>query len=253
MIKNPNNQKSVGKMIAICSAKGGIGKTVLSSNLAVAFSKKKYKATILDGCFQFGNIHLVMDLQPMFTIKDAIEQIDALDENLLSSYLTKHESGVTILPAPNSPEYADLITMNGLDKICSLLLKNSDYLIVDTTAGLPDNNLYFMEKADYILIMTDLEMTSLKNTKSILAILDTLGLNTKVKIVVNRSTMKSLLKPKNIPQILARSDFLYIPNDFEIVSKSINIGIPFVMHSRRTDITKSIFHIADILSKNSRG
>ncbi|TCO78683.1 AAA family ATPase [Marinisporobacter balticus] len=251
MIKNPNNQGHASKMIVICSAKGGIGRTVLSVNLAVALSNKKYKTTLLDACFQFGNIHLVMDLQPMFTIKDAVEQIDTLDENLLTSYLSHHESGVSLLSSPHKPEYADLITIHALDQICTLLLKGSDYLVVDTNAGLPDHNLYFMERADHILVMTDLEMTSLKNTKSILAVLDTLGLRAKVKIVVNRSTMKSLLQPKNIPQILEETSLLYIPNHFEVVSKSINIGVPFITYSRRTDITKSIFHIADLLSKDS--
>lgn len=248
MMKNPNNKDRAGKMIVICSAKGGVGRTVLSVNLAVALSKKKYKTTLLDACFQFGNVHLVMDLQPMFTIKDAVEQIDTLDENLLTSYLSHHESGVSLLPAPHKPEHADLITISAIDQICNLTLKNCDYLIVDTNAGLPEHNLYFMEKADHILVMTDLEMTSLKNTKSLLSVLDVLGLRTKVNIVVNRSTMKSLLKPQNVPKILEDPSILYIPNHFEVVSKSINIGVPFITHSRRTDITKSIFQIADLFS-----
>lgn len=250
MGKNPKDEKRYGKMIAICSAKGGIGRTVLSVNLAVALSKNKRKTTILDACFQFGNVHLVMDLHPIFTIKDAVEQIDALDANLLYSYLSQHQSSVDVLAAPSSPEYADLITLDSIEKICTHLLSISDYLVVDTNAGLPEQNLYFIEKADHILLITDLEMTSLKNTKSMLAIFDALGLRKKVKIILNRSTMKSLLKPKNVIQILGEEDLLYIPNHFEIVSKSINIGIPFVMHYRRTEISKSIFHIANLLLKD---
>lgn len=246
-----NTRRKKGKMIVICSAKGGIGKTVLTANLSVALSKKKLKTIILDSCFQFGNIHLVMDLQPMFTIKDAAEQIEDLDENLLTSYLTHHESGVKVLPSPPSPEYADLITLDLLDKICTSLLNRCDYLLIDTTAGLPEQNLYFIEKADEIILMTDLEITSLKNAKSMLSILKALNLNQKVKVLVNRSTMKSLLKVKDVPKILEEEALLCIPNHFEMVSKSINIGIPFVMHYRRTKLSKAIFHIADLLSKDT--
>ncbi|QZY55405.1 AAA family ATPase [Crassaminicella profunda] len=250
MTKKQNIITNRGKMIVICSAKGGIGKTVLTANLSVALSKKKFKTSILDSCFQFGNIHLVMDLKPMFTIKDAVEKIEDLDENLLTSYLTRHESGVSVLPSPPSPEYADLITLDALDKVCTSLLNRCDYLLVDTNAGLPEHNLYFIEKADTIILMTDLEMTSLKNTKSILSVLYALDLDKKVKIVVNRSTMKSLLKATDVPKILEEESLLYIPNHFEIVSKSINIGMPFVMHYRRAELTKSIFHIANLLSKD---
>lgn len=249
-----NQQKTLtkkGKMVVICSAKGGIGKTVLTANLSVALSKKKLKTIVLDSCFQFGNIHLVMDLKPMFTIKDAAEHIGDLDENLLTSYLTQHKSGVKILPSPLRPEYADLITLDVLDEICTFLLNRCDYLLIDTTAGLPEHNLYFIEKADEIILITDLEMTSLKNTKSMLSVLKALNLNQKVKIVINRSTMKSLLKVKDVPKILEEEALLYIPNHFEMVSKSINIGIPFVMHYRRTELSKAIFHIADLLSKDA--
>ncbi|PAB58372.1 AAA family ATPase [Anaeromicrobium sediminis] len=251
MIGNQNATTKRGKMIVICSAKGGVGKTVLTTNLSVALSKKKFKTVILDSCFQFGNIHLVMDLKPKFTIKDAVDQIGDLNKNLLTSYLSSHESGVKILPSPPSPEYADLITSESLNKVCSLLLDSCDYLLIDTNAGLPEHNLYFIEKADEILLITDLEMTSLKNTKSMLSIFDALNLGEKVKIVVNRSTMKSLLKSKDVPKILEKESLHYIPNNFEIVSRSINIGMPFVMHYRRKDITKAIFHIADLLSTES--
>ncbi|MBF8983822.1 P-loop NTPase [Lutibacter sp. B2] len=238
------------KIIAVCSAKGGVGKSVLAVNLAVALSKKKFKTTAIDASFQFGNLHVIMDLHPMFTIHDAVEQINELDENLIFSYLSPHDSGVYVLPAPSKPEYADLISYDSLNKISNLLLSNSDYLVVDTPPGLTEHNLNFIEKADHILIVTDLEMTSLKNTKSMISVFNALGLGEKIKIIVNRSTMKSLIKAKNVPQILGEESLLYIPNDFKLVSKSINIGIPFVIHYRRSDISKSIFNIADLISED---
>ncbi|MFZ5967146.1 MAG: AAA family ATPase [Bacillota bacterium] len=233
-----------GKMIAICSAKGGVGRTVIAVNLAIALAAKNIRTLLLDGCFQFGDVGLAMDLQSMFTIKDVMEQIDHMEEDSITHYLSRHESGVRVLPAPHRPEYADLITIQGVGKICNILLDRSDYLIVDTLPGLTESTLHFVDRADHIFLVTDLEMSSLKNTKLMLEILHTLELANKVQIIVNRSTMKSVIQVSDVPKILGTDAILYIPNQFEIVSKSLNIGVPFITHHRRADITKAILSIA---------
>ncbi len=242
------NSKRKGKIIGISSAKGGIGRTVITANLAIALSSKRLSTCILDGCFQFGDINIAMDLQPMFTIKDVIEQMDSIDEHNILNYLYRHESGVKVLSAPHRPEYADLVTPEVLEKICNLLLPHFDYILVDVMAGLPDKSLYFLEKADQVLLLTDLEMTTLKNTKLMLEILETLELREKLQVVVNRSTMQSVIQSSDVLQILGEPSLLYVPNDFDIVSKSLNIGIPFVLNHRRIDLAKAIFGIADFLT-----
>jgi len=239
-----NNLPQRGLLVAVCSAKGGIGRTVLTANLAAALSSK-VKTCIVDGCFQFGDIHLALDLQPMFSIKDVIEQIETIDAESLWHYLNRHDSGVRILTAPPRPEYADLVTVEVLDKIIGLLQSKFHHILVDTMSGLPEHTLYFIEKADNILLMTDLEMATLKNTKMMLDVLTTLDLRHKVHVVVNRSTMQSVINASDVPQILGEESIIYIPNDFELVSKSLNIGLPFVMKNRRADIAKTILTMAE--------
>lgn len=244
-LPNETVSPALGKMIAVCSAKGGIGRTVLTTNMATALASKNAKVTILDGCFQFGDIHLALDLQPIFSIKDVIEQLDDLDAEGLWHYLSAHDNGVRILAAPPRPEYADLVTIDNLDRICKLLLEKCHYLLVDTMAGLPEHSLYFIEKADHILLVTDLEMASLKNTKMMLELLTTLELRNKVQIVVNRSTMQSVINASDVPKILGEASIIYIPNDFETVSKSLSIGIPFVLKNRRTELAKAVLNMTD--------
>lgn len=241
-------KKKRGEMIAVCSAKGGIGRTTLSVNLAVALFKKNISISILDGDFQFGDIGLAMDLQSTFTIKDVVEEIDRLDEFSLASYLCNHESGVKVLPAPERPEFAELVTEEILNKIVDLLLLQQDYVIVDTGVGLQEKTLHFVEKADQILVVTNLEMAALKNTKLLLETLDVLGLRDKVKVVINRATMDSVIQAADVPEILGEAESIYIPNDFQIASQSLNIGIPFVINHGKTELAKSVFKMAEQLT-----
>lgn len=248
MRQEEKRKQKRGEMIVVCSAKGGVGKTVLSVNLAVALSKKNIKISLLDGDFQFGDVSLAMDLHPTFSIKDIVEDIESLDEYTLASYLIHHDSGVRILSAPDRPEYADLITPKVTDKVCDLLLEKHDFLIVDTGVGFQENSLYLVEKADQILVVTNLEMSTLKNTKLMMETLETLGLQHKIQVVINRSTMESVIQATDVPEILGEESPIYIPNQFQMVSQSLNVGIPFVINQGKADLSKSVFKMAEQLS-----
>ncbi|MCF6139281.1 AAA family ATPase [Pseudalkalibacillus berkeleyi] len=244
-IKKPKRR---GEMITICSAKGGVGRTVMTVNLAVALCKKNMKIAILDGDYMFGDVGLAMDLQSAFTIKNVIEDIDDLDEVTLASYFSKHESGVRVLAAPDRPEYSELVTKDNIQQILDLMLEAFDYVIVDTNVGLHDQTLPLVEKADQILMLTNLEMATLKNTKLMLETLETLDLREKVNTIINRSTMESVISASDVPDILGDYEPHYIPNDFQVASQSLNIGIPFVVNQGKTELAKSIFKMAEQLT-----
>ncbi len=240
--------KPHGKVIAVCSAKGGIGRTIITVNLAVALYKKNISVAVLDGDFQFGDVALAMDLQNTFTIKDVIDGIANLDEHSLSGYLASHESGVKVLPAPDRPEFADLVTKETVNKIINLMRSMFEYVVVDTEAGLNESTLNIIEHADQILVITNLEMTAMKNTKLLLETLEALGLRGKSRVIINRANMESLLNAEDAPKILGTEDPIFLPNDFHICSRSLNIGIPFVINQGKTDAAKGIFKMAEMLS-----
>ncbi|WLD93942.1 P-loop NTPase [Alkalihalobacillus sp. AL-G] len=246
--KSEQQRKKRGEMIAVCSAKGGVGRTIMTVNLAVALCKKNIRVGILDGDFMFGDVSLAMDLQSTFTIKDAIEDIDELDEVGLASYFSRHESGVRVLSAPDRPEYSELVTSENINRILDLMLSQLDYVIVDTGVGLNDQTLPLIERADQILMLSNLEMSTLKNTKLMLETLDTLDLRDKVQTVVNRSTMESVINAGDVPDILEVDQPLYIPNDFQTSIQSLNIGIPFVVNQGKTELAKSVFKMAEQLT-----
>jgi pilus assembly protein CpaE len=202
---------------------------------------------VLDGNFQFGDIALAMDLHPTFTIKDVVDSIGEMDRYALSGFLIHHASGVKVLAAPERPELADLVTPAIIDRVCDLLLSQMDYLIVDTGPGLQEKTLQFIEKADQIFVLTTLEMTAIKNTKLMLETLDVLGLRHKVQLVVNRSTMESVIKAGDVPDILGYDNAMYVPNEWQLATQSLNIGIPFVTNQAKTDLAKAIFKWAEQL------
>ncbi|WP_043933099.1 AAA family ATPase [Bacillus sp. EB01] len=248
-----NSPGAHGRMIAVCSAKGGIGRTILSVNLAVSLSKGNNTVAILDGDFQFGDVSLAMDLQHSFTIKEAVESIASLDEHRLEEYMTRHTSGVRVLPAPDRPEFADLLTKESVSKMVDFLLSRNDFVVCDTGAGLNEQTLNLIEKADEILVIATLEMAAMKNTKLLLETLGILGLRDKVRVVLNRANMESVIKAEDGAKILGEEAPIYIPNDFQICSKSLNMGTPFVISHSKSEIAKSIFKMAEIIGSNDSG
>ncbi|WP_274363978.1 AAA family ATPase [Paenibacillus thermotolerans] len=236
-----------GELIAVCSAKGGVGRTVLAVNLAVALSKSNVKIGVLDGSFQFGDVCLALDLHPSFSVKDVVESIEDMDAFGLSGFYMHHPSGVRVLAAPDRPEYADLVTGDIIAKVCDLMLSQHDYVIADTGVGLQDKNLHIVEKADQIFVITNLEMATMKNTKLMLDTLEMLGMQHKVQLIVNRSNMESVIKAHDVADILGVEVGMYIPNQFQIVSQSLNVGIPFVVNQGKSDVAKAMFRMADQL------
>jgi pilus assembly protein CpaE len=244
---NRNNPRH-GEMIAVCSAKGGIGRTILTVNLAAAIYKKNISVGVVDGDFQFGDVGLALDLQSSFTIKDVVESIGTIDEHSIMGYLSNHESGIKVLPAPDRPEYADIINKDSVNLILDHMLANFDYVFVDTGVGFNDHTINFIEKANQILLITNLEMATLKNTKLMLETFEVLGLREKVKLIINRATMESVISATDAAKILNEEAPYYIPNDFQVCSQSLNIGIPFVLNHGKTEVAKAMFKMAEFIA-----
>jgi pilus assembly protein CpaE len=240
-----------GELIVVCSGKGGIGRTMLTVNLAIALKMKHPKVSIFDGDFQFGDVNMALDLQANSTIYEFVDMLDQLDDTNLDEYLLEHSSGVNVLSAPDRPEFSDLVTLEVIDKATELLLRRNDYVVVDTEVGLQERSLSIMEKADHILLLTNLEISTLKNTKLMLETYINLGLIHKVKVIVNQSTVKGIVNLADLPKILDTETLYYLPNNESVAVKSLNQGDPFVINSEKTDLAKALYKLADqIMYKN---
>ncbi|RXJ01907.1 MinD/ParA family protein [Anaerobacillus alkaliphilus] len=233
-----------GELIAVCSGKGGVGRTLLTVNLAIALKKKNLKVSILDGDFQFGDVNMAMDLQSASTIYELLKNETRIDELALNELLVTHQSGVKVLPAPDRPEFADLVTPEVVDQVVDIMVSQNDYVVVDTEVGFQEKSLAIIEKATQVLLVTNLEIATLKNTKLMLETFTTLGLREKVKIIVNQSTKKGFVKLEDLPSILDTDLLYYLPDNDSVATKSLNQGIPFGVSRGKTDLAKALYKLA---------
>ncbi|SFE96551.1 AAA family ATPase [Alteribacillus iranensis] len=233
-----------GELIAVCSATGGTGRTMITVNISVILASRGNKVAALDGDLQFGDLCMAMDVVPANTITDVVTRDDGKN---VSDFYERHVSGVEILAAPERPEEADYITENDLSSILNEMKANSDYVLVDTMPGFSERSLSIMELSDQLLIVTSNGMAALKNTKLMLETLEKLNMKSKASIIVNRSTSLGSIRANELNEMLDTNQLFYLSNDYKHVSYSLETGIPFVTERPKLEISKAMFHMVDTL------
>ena len=238
-----------GRLVTITSAKGGSGKTVLATNVALLFNRiPDTKVCLVDADLQFGDVCLVLQLEPRFTMVNASHELHHLDSELLDSLLTEHPSGLKVLAAPLEPAFADDITTAGLMQMLDVLLEDYDYVVVDTASMLDELILSLIEKSDDILMLVDMDLPSVKNAKLALETMRLLKFSTaNVKLVMNRSNSKAKLDNKEIEGALKMAISASVPSD-AMVAASVNEGRPVVETDPKSKVAKGFESVAALVA-----
>ena len=179
-----------GQLIAVFSPKGGVGRTTIAVNFAVAAAAELGQKTVLvDGSFQFGDVGVLLNLNPKNkSIADLMPELDAGELESMDTFVINHSSGVRVLLAPPSPEMAETITPAGVRKVLEGLRATYDVVVVDCTSTFSDTTLAILDAADVILTALTLEITSIKNMRLFLEVADQLGYeSSKIKLILNRA------------------------------------------------------------------
>ncbi|KRQ86263.1 Transcriptional regulatory protein DegU [Caloramator mitchellensis] len=231
-----------GKIVTFFSSKGGVGKTVLAVNSAVEFSKTK-KTILIDMDLMFGDVSLMVDGANHKTILDTIddEQLDSY--NSLKPYIFGYKENLDILFAPKKPESAEYIGKDSVEKIFKIIKRHYDLIIVDTGINFNDTTLYVLDNSDYILLISTMDIISLKNTKLGLSVMKSLGYdNKKVKIVINRFNTDYGINKGDVEDVFKENIFASIPDDEKTVLPSINNGKPFMDNNKliKSKLAKAI-------------
>lgn len=245
----PPEGPASGEIVTVMSAKGGSGKTVTATNLAVLLAQRPdSKVCLVDADLQFGDVCLVLQLEPKFTVVNAASELHRLDEELLNSILTSHHTGLKVLAAPLEPAFADDITTAGLLQIIELLRTMFDYVVVDTASLLDELLLSLLEKSDQVLMVIDMDLPSVKNAKLALETLRLLKFPTnKVRLVLNRSNARARLDDREIEGALKSQIQARIPSDGDVAA-SVNEGRPMVESQPKSKVAKGFAEVMELVT-----
>ncbi len=236
------------KVITVFGAKGGIGKTTIASNLAVVLSQMGKRIALIDADLQFGDVNAYFDVDSQNTISELSQSKDASDINVIKRMLVMHHSGVSILCAPKSPEYAEYVSSKNLESMIAAMRPYYDYIIIDTSPYFNDNMVAVIENSDLILLITGIDISSLRNTKTSINIFDSLRQSDKIELVINKAS-KGIITVKDAVQILESTPKNILSFDYKTSLASQNRGIPIVLAYPRTQIAKELRQLSQNVLK----
>ncbi len=225
-----------GSVISVFSTKGGSGKSVAATNLGVILAKRSSKPVVLlDGHMQFGDVAVMLKLQPQHTAIDAIAQLDALDSSMIERFMTVHEpSGLYVLPAPLEPTFADQISGEQVSQLVEAIRGFAGHVIIDLPAIFNEVVLSVLEGADEIVLVAGLDIPNIKNVKIGLSTLQLLGVpKERVHLVLNRSDSKVKLDVSEVERTLGVPAAAHVPSDV-VVPISVNKGSPVVLSAPKS-------------------
>lgn len=248
--------KVQSKVISVFSTKGGVGKTTIATNLAVAISSSTgKKVALLDFDLQFGDVAISLNLYVKNTITELIKDLNNLEHenDLIEEYMLTHYSGVKVLAAPIKPENAEYVNSEHIKKIIGILKGRFEYIIIDTAQGFDDTVITALDESDTILYISSLDLPSIKNTKNGLEVMKTLNYsNEKVRVVVNKSNENFGIKHLDFKAALNVDLWAIIPDDLASVAISVNNGHPLVSHRKSSAVSKRIYKLAQTIVQGEK-
>jgi pilus assembly protein CpaE len=238
-----------GRIVTVFSPKGGTGKTVIATNTAAAVAKHEgKKALLLDLDLQFGDAAIMLGIEPEKTIYDLVVAPGELDTEKLAGYVTRHVSGLDILPAPLRPEDAELVTEAKLAQLLEVARESYDIIVVDTSPFFHGPMLATLDRTDELLLLCGLDVPTLKNVRLALQTLELLSFPPdRIRVVLNRANSKVGMKPSEVEGALDVKVRFEIPSD-RAVPLSVNRGNPAVLAEAKGDFARAIRTMAKTLA-----
>ncbi len=223
-----------GNVIVVYSPKGGTGKSVIASNLAVALQRGNRQVVIVDGNLQFGNVSVFFNEQGKNHIGDLTPRIEELDQEVVEEVLITHkDSGVKILAAPPRPEFAEEVTGDQFHRLLTYLKRHYNYVVVDTTSALTEFTLAAIDSADFVVLVSTQDIPAIANAKLFLDLTKALDLPPdNLLFVVNRYDKRINITPERIAESFGKPVEAIIPLDSRTVIPAVNRGIPFMVDSK---------------------
>lgn len=237
-----------GRIIAVYAAKGGAGATTTAANLAVELCQEGRNATVLvDFDLEHGASAVLLGLRPRYSILDVVQNLHRLDRDLLTSFVDRHESGVTVLASPALMGPGENMSRDQARAVLQFLRRQFEYVVVDTEKSYTGVMGAAVENADEVLMVTTPDLVSLRNTKKALPLVErSVADPQNVHIVVNRLRATDIINSSDVAKALGREVYSTLSADEDVVADSMSTGSPAVL-KRKSRYSRDIQAMAALL------
>jgi pilus assembly protein CpaE len=233
-----------GRLVTVFSAKGGCGKTTVSTNVSAALARQGARVLLVDLDLAFGDVAIALGLDPARTSADAVAMEGHLDPDGLASVVTRHQSGLDVLAAPKHPSDADAIKPALVNEVLRVAKRLYDVVVVDTPPAFTEHVMGAFDASDLTITLATLDILAVKNLKLALETMDLLGLPSELRMVVlNRADTGNGLSIADVAAAIGRDVEAQIPESHE-VSAAANRGVPIVLQSPKHPVSVAIRALA---------
>ncbi|MBR3779595.1 MAG: AAA family ATPase [Clostridia bacterium] len=232
------------KAIGFFGGKGGTGKTTLATGVAAQLARAGKRVMLLDLDLQFGDVLMALDLDTKNSIVDLVQDRGGITIENINGFSVEHSTGMSVLCAPKSSEYADFVTAEHVEKIIDIMRPYYEYIIIDLPSSFNDTTITACENCEEIFLIYNNEMLSLNNAKVCYTILDQLHQREKIRIVINKAE-KSLVKSEDFEEMFQMPVFATVPADYSAALLSINKGQAITVAQPKSTATKEIARMAE--------
>ncbi|MGH7722942.1 MAG: AAA family ATPase [Candidatus Dormibacteria bacterium] len=239
------------RTVLVFSGKGGVGKSIIATNLATALAIGGARVAIVDLNLQYGDVGVLLRLENHPTsIASVARDGGPMDPVVLESALATSPQGVRVLLAPSSPESGDVVTAANLESILTALSHRHDFVVVDAPAHLEERIVAVMEVADHILLVSSFGITSVKDAKTTLRLLQSLGIaRERVSLVLNQTGPHVSLPAEEIEKALHFPVLGNLPFAARM-EESIESGRPLILSEPRGGFSRQMRRIAEHVARS---
>jgi len=228
--RDGESKSEVSKVTVVMGAKGGVGTTTVAVNLGVQIARfTRKRVALVDFGKPLGEVSLLLDLRPRFSIRDAVENLDRLDGHFLEKLVDHHKSGLQVLAGVSSPDDWQKLPVPDLARLVNRTQNYYDHLLIDFGSVYTSEWKPVLEPARDILIVAEADVPALWPLERHLVALSSMGIApSRIRIVINRWHRQDDEALKSVEKLAKRPIFARIPNDFRHASRANNMGVPLV-------------------------
>ncbi len=233
-----------GKVIALTGSKGGVGVTMLTTNIAAIMAQTQ-RVLAIDMVYGLGDLAVLMDLKPTEGMAELLKNIGRLDDRVLEACSVTHDTQVQVLPQPEDAQTYEPPPVDAVLRVLHIAARAFPYVLVDCGTASEEQALTTIATADEVVLVTTAEVPALRNAWRRLRLFDRLGVERdRVRLVVNRWSRSAPVSKKDIEHNLGNEIFALLPDDSKLLYNVINYGRLLEDVSRRATLTKEVGKLA---------